>query len=197
MIILPNTLVFPISPCPGSLASSSSAGQGKQGGSNSSYSGSTSTRVQVTGSNDTKQHLTGHSSNSFNSPGVTSVNTGANGINKSELATPISMEVQPSTYSTALTVTITIGVSLLVLNMLLFFGLYYHMDRRKEGPANNSRQGNGNQDCSANGSDETANLNHHHNSHNPSMDKQQYYSKSRNRNTVTFNEVCNKLFLKD
>lgn len=182
-------------PCPGSLPSS---GQSKQAGSNTLPSGSTSTRVQVAGSNDTKQHLTGHSSNPFNPPGVTSINGGGGGspgtgINKSELATPISLEGQPGSYSTALTITITIGVSLLILNMLLFFGLYYHMDRRKERPTTGRHVSpSGNYDAS-NGSEESDLVHRRNTNNSKTAESQQYYVKSRNRNTVTFNEVCTSL----
>lgn len=49
--------------------------------------------------------------------------------NKSTLATPIIME--QGTYSTALLVTIAVGCALLVLNMLIFAGVYYQLDRAK------------------------------------------------------------------
>lgn len=98
------------------------------------------------------------------------------------------MEVQPGTYSTALTITITIGVSLLILNMLLFFGLYYHMDRRKEGSANN-RQGSKNPDTANENDGGSDHCSHYRNAHNPQLDNQQYQLKGRHRNTVTFNEV--------
>ena len=147
--------------------------------------GSINTRVQVNGSNDTKQHLSGSSSNPSSNPGVTQMNPGS--INKSELATPISMEVQPGSYSTALTITITIGVSLLILNMLLFFGLYYHMDRRKEPPQGSNRQGNnGNQDQSS-GNEDSDHVHHLHTQ--STSNRHHYHVKNRNRNTVTFNEV--------
>ncbi|KAI1278108.1 Neuroligin-3 [Halotydeus destructor] len=54
-------------------------------------------------------------------------------------ATPIVME-QSSYYSTALGVTIAVGCSLLILNMLIFAGMYYQLSKSKNSnnPANNN-----------------------------------------------------------
>jgi hypothetical protein len=50
-------------------------------------------------------------------------------VNKTQ-ATPIVME--QNSYSTALSVTIAIGCSLLILNMLIFAGVYYQLDKAKD-----------------------------------------------------------------
>lgn len=44
----------------------------------------------------------------------------------------------PASYSTALSVTIAVGGALLVLNMLIFAGVYYQLDRHREASRNSS-----------------------------------------------------------
>lgn len=50
---------------------------------------------------------------------------------------------ESSVYSTALSVTIAIGCSLLILNVLTFAGLYYRRDRRRQQFAQHQQQGAG------------------------------------------------------
>ncbi len=61
-------------------------------------------------------------------------------------ATALSLPTE-SGYATALSVTIAIGCSLLILNMLIFAGVYYHLDRnsksRSETPKRGTSQASG------------------------------------------------------
>lgn len=61
------------------------------------------------------------------------------GVSNKTQATPIVME--QGTYSTALSVTIAIGCSLLILNMLIFAGVYYQLDKAKTTPGSGDQSG--------------------------------------------------------
>ncbi|CAG2170496.1 unnamed protein product, partial [Oppiella nova] len=54
--------------------------------------------------------------------------------------TTTSVILQNENYSTALTITIGIGCSLLILNMLIFAGVYYQLDKNRNIAQNNSNQ---------------------------------------------------------
>ncbi|CAG2177129.1 unnamed protein product, partial [Oppiella nova] len=69
--------------------------------------------------------------------------------------TTTSVILQNENYSTALTITIGIGCSLLILNMLIFAGVYYQLDKNRNIAQNNSNQkSNKNEDSPSKG-DET------------------------------------------
>ncbi|XP_022670199.1 neuroligin-4, Y-linked-like [Varroa jacobsoni] len=62
-------------------------------------------------------------------------NGSASGTGETGLSPPISLDtlfLQYGSYSTALSITVAVGSSLLVLNLLIFCGVYYQRDRVKE-----------------------------------------------------------------
>lgn len=62
-------------------------------------------------------------------------NGSASGTGETGLPPPISLDtlfLQYGSYSTALSITVAVGSSLLVLNLLIFCGVYYQRDRVKE-----------------------------------------------------------------
>ena len=86
--------------------------------------------------------------------------SGAPPVSNKTQATPIVME--QGGYSTALSVTIAIGCSLLILNMLIFAGVYYQLDKAKTSKSNTNSGNTGSNNQGNNGvnSDRTVSKQH-------------------------------------
>uniref|UniRef100_T1K1T4 Carboxylesterase type B domain-containing protein n=1 Tax=Tetranychus urticae TaxID=32264 RepID=T1K1T4_TETUR len=88
-------------------------------------------------------------------------------ISNKTQATPIIME--QNNYSTALSVTIAIGCSLLILNMLIFAGVYYQLDKAKSNRSKSScshlDSSNDNITCNSANNSNSGHQQHHHHLH--------------------------------
>ena len=87
---------------------------------------------------------------------------------KNSTATALSTNSSENGYATALSVTIAIGCSLLILNMLIFAGVYYQLDRnaKNRGPESTTPKRSSISIASAAGHNHL----HHHHSDDVSID---------------------------